>query len=66
MAGYRLSTLNRRHQQSNRSLNDGPQGPFVNRPCAPGFFVLLSEVRLALSSLANTSRAALECHLELC
>ena len=66
MAEYRLSTLNRRNPQSNRSLNDGPQGRFVNRPCAPRFFVLPSEVRLTLSGLANTFRPALECHIELC
>jgi hypothetical protein len=66
MAEYRLSTLNRPNQQSNRSPNDGLQGRFVNRPCAPRFFVLPSEVRLTLSNLANTSRPALESHIELC
>jgi hypothetical protein len=39
MAEYRLSTLNRRNQQSNRSPSDEPQGRFVNRPCAPGLSV---------------------------
>ena len=60
MAEYRLSTLNRRNPQSNRSPNDGPQGRFVNRPCAPRFFLLPSELRLTLSSLANTSRVVVQ------